>query len=391
MQCVICGEWRPVLLHLPWKIKGIPKGQPSGTTLTAAKGTAFASYGLEEAGTCPICQPCAELYVRGLNGLLRDEATHININQTAYVFWTRQPTPFSIYDFLAKPQPEQIKALIESVRHGRPATDINDDAFYCAALGAHGGRAVVRDWIDTTLSRVRENLARWFERQMVVGSWGELSHPFGILALAASSVRVLKDLGPTATDSLIRCALTASPLPPSLLFAALRRVQAEQAVTDARAALIKLAIRSGTGATEDKMTSLDFDNHEPAYLCGRLLAVLERAQILAVPSASQRWLPAVMRAPATTLPRLLSRARVAHLAKLQRDKPGAYYALSMDIDAIMGDARTLPKTLNTEQQAVFTLGYYHQRAHDRGRAKAAGQTGAAERELITEEENNIGG
>jgi CRISPR-associated protein Csd1 len=386
MQCLICGQRRPVLLHLPAKIKGIPKAQPSGTTLTAAKGSAFESYGMQEAATCPVCQPCAELYVRGLNELLRDEATHVNINQTSYVFWTRQPTVFSLRDFLTKPQPEQVKALIESVHRGRQAADVKDDTFYCAALGAHGGRALVRDWIDTTLTRVREMLAHYFEAQGIVGPWGEPPHSFAVSVLASSTVRILKDLSPTATDSLIRCALTGSPLPPSLLFAALRRVQVEQEVPPARAALIKLFIRSRDGATEDKMVSLDLDNHEPAYLCGRLLAVLERAQTLAVPGADQRWLPAVMRSPAAALPRLLARARVAHLAKLQRDKPGAYYALAETIDTIVGDTCAFPKILNTEQQAQFTLGYYHQRAFDRSRAKASAGDNAEDVQSETKEQ-----
>src|SRR5262249_46791484 len=153
---------------------------------------------------------------------------------SAYIFWTRQPSVFSFREYLDKPQSEQVRALIESVHRAKPTSRIDDDAFYCAALSAHGGRAVVRDWIDTTLARVKETLVRWFERQMVVGPWGEPPRAFGVVALAGTTVRTLNELTSGITDSLIHSALVGTTLPLSLLSAALRRIQADQTITHAR-------------------------------------------------------------------------------------------------------------------------------------------------------------
>ena len=46
MQCLVCGNRRPALARLRARIKGIPRGRPSGASLISAKAPAFGSYGL---------------------------------------------------------------------------------------------------------------------------------------------------------------------------------------------------------------------------------------------------------------------------------------------------------------------------------------------------------
>ena len=48
MQCLICGQRRPVLKRLQQKVKGLRGGQTSGTSLISANAEAFESYGLKE-------------------------------------------------------------------------------------------------------------------------------------------------------------------------------------------------------------------------------------------------------------------------------------------------------------------------------------------------------
>jgi len=380
MQCLICGENRPVLSRLQAKIKGIPCGQTSGTAIISANAEAFESYGLQASLVAPTCARCGESFTRAANELLRSDANHLVIGCSAFIFWTRDASEFSFRDFLTAPQPENVHALIESVRTGRRAADFKDSAFYAAALSASGGRVVVRDWIDTTIAQVRSSLARWFERQSIVGTSGEPPRPFGITALAGATVREPRDLGAPVPRALIRSALTGTPLPFDLLYEAVRRNRAEQGVTHARAALIKLVIRSKLGATmEDTMVSLNLEDQTPAYLCGRLLAVLEKAQKLAIPGIGAnativaRFFGAASSAPLSVLPRLLRGAQ-AHLAKLERDKRGAYLALQRTMEDIIAGIRAFPTTLTLEEQGLFSLGYYHQRAHDRAQAEEAKAT-----------------
>ena len=393
MQCLVCGEERPVLDRLLGKIKGVPGGQTSGTAIISANAEAFESYGLEASLIAPTCITCGERFTKAINDLLANERTRIVMGGTAFIFWTREETPFSIWDYLVQPKPEQVRELLASVRDGRLAPEVDETAFYATALSGSGGRVVVRDWIDTTVGEVRRHLARWFQHQRIVGPAGEEPQPLGIVALAAATVRDLsKDLAPTTPRALLRSALTGAPLPPDLLFQAVRRNRAERRVTRQRAALMKLVLVQHQTTEEDSMTQLAPDHSSPAYHCGRLLAVLERVQRLAIPQAKativDRFFGTASSAPASVFGRLLRGAQ-PHLAKLERDAPGAYRALQQRIEDILARVDGFPRTLTLEEQALFALGYYHQRAHDRALAREAAERrrggpasdGAAEQEL----------
>jgi CRISPR-associated protein Csd1 len=163
----------------------------------------------------------------------------------------------------------------------------------------------------------------------------------------------------------------------NLLAQAVRRNQASNDVTHPRAALIKLVLLSQTDPKEDTMVQLDPNNPSPAYHCGRALAVLENVQRLAIPgvgaSVVDRFYGAASSAPATVFGPLLKNTR-AHLDKLQRDRPGAYQALERRLEEILGQisgSHGFPKTLKLEDQGLFALGYYHQRAYDRAQALEA--------------------
>ena len=132
------------------------------------------------------------------------------------------------------------------------------------------------------------------------------------------------------------------------------------------------------------MAQLDPTNATPAYLCGRLLAVLEDIQRAAIPGAKativDRFFGTASSAPASVFGRLMRGAQ-PHLSKLERDNPNAYRALQRRMEEVTTGLDSFPRTLTLEEQGLFSLGYYHQRAHDRAEAKAASErkkAGAAE-------------
>ena len=380
MQCVVCGERRPVLRRLQTKVKGVPGGQTSGTAIISANAAAFESYGLEESLIAPTCAACGERFTLALNELLANPDRHMAIGGAVLVFWTREEHPFSLRSLLADPQPQEVAALIEAVRRGGPVPDVDETAFYAATLSASGGRTVVRDWIDTTVGQVKRHLGAWFRGQAVVGAYGEPPRPLGVFALAAATVREAKDLAPPTPRALWRTALSGVPLPMAVLYEAVRRNRAERDVTRPRAALIKLVLcsRQPAGAAgdpqakEDVMAQLDPHSTDPAYLCGRLLAVIEEAQRLALPGINatvvDRFFGAASSAPASVYGRLL-RGVQPHLSKLKRDRPAASRAIERRLEEILASLPTFPRVLTLEEQGLFALGYYHQRAFDRAQAR----------------------
>ena len=103
--------------------------------------------------------------------------------------------------------------------------------------------------------------------------------------------------------------------------------------------------------------------NRPAYLCGRLLAILEQAQLRASNSGINQTIVNRSYGAASTAPKsifsgLIRLATVAHLPKVGRDINEQMEEVMVELDESGG----FPKTLTLAQQAEFALGFYHQRA-----------------------------
>lgn len=402
-HCVVCGEHKPVLDRMPTKIKGIAGGQSSGTSIISANADAFESYGLEASRVAPTCRECAEASHRALTHLLADDSTRLRVGNTTFVFWTRDDVPFDVSNFLTKPDAPAVRALIESVRQGRHAALDDRSPFYASALSANKARVVVRDWFDTTVANAANNIARWFHLQRIVDPRDEdprgvEPRPLGLFALAASTVRdARRDLPVSTPRALFRAALNGMPVPMDIAYQAVRRCRADQGVTRPRAALVKLVLLSQEPhqPKEDYMVALDPDHPATAYHCGRLFAVLEAVQRAALPGVNttvvDRYYGAASSTPATVFGALIRGAQ-PHLAKLHRDRPGAHVNLQRRLEAVCAQIENWPQTLALKEQALFSLGYYHQRAHDRAetlsrRAARDGKTDQEDTNTDTGREN----
>lgn len=376
MQCLICGEQRITLRILNGKISGIPGGQASGLAMISANKDAFESYGLQQSQIAPVCEDCADRFTKSLNHLLGDRRTRMIFNNLAFTFWTREHVAdFDFFTAMDAPTSDSVNKLLASVYSGIRQPGVDEVAFYAVALSASGARAVVRDWIDTTVGNVKEALRRWFQRQQIVDAWGVQANPLGIYRLAAATVREMKDLPIQTAHTLLHSALYGTSLPNSLLQQALRRNAVEHTVTYPRAALIKLILTSQSIIEEDAMVQLQTERTEAAYHCGRLLSVLEQIQQAALgrgvnTTIVDRFYGTASTAPATVFGTLLGQAQ-PHLSKLRRsNRENVAYALQNRLEEVLLKLSSFPRTLTLQDQALFALGYYHQRAHDHAQATA---------------------
>lgn len=397
MTCLITGEETTVEKRLPFLVKGLMGGQPSGTALVSANSPPFMSYGLRNSLTSPISRDAAERFTKALNSLIADQRSRLYIGSTVYTFWTKEETGFNPLTYLNQPKPEEVEALLKSPFTGQEASSLSEakvTQFYALALTANNARAVVRDWLETTVPNVQAQLQTWFQHQHIVDPYGATPRPLGVYTLAASVYRdAAKEMQPTAPTALIRNALHGDRIPEDLLIKLVRRNRTEQDITYPRAVLLKL-IFSSDPTRKPMMANMEQLNPSPelegndlaAYSCGRLLAVLESIQRSAIGSVNasltDRYYGAASSTPAVAFPPLLRGAR-AHLSKLRKDKVGTYKALEERVEDITIDLPIFPKTLNLQQQGLFGLGYYHQRAHDRAAAKAASDAKKAEQATAT--------
>jgi CRISPR-associated protein Csd1 len=109
--------------------------------------------------------------------------------------------------------------------------------------------------------------------------------------------------------------------------------------------------------------SLDLENKNQGYLCGRLFAVLEKIQEDAQPGINatikDRYYGAASSTPITVFGRLLNLSN-HHLAKLGGGSKTHYEKMIQEIMTCVS-SNGLPAHLSLDDQSRFAIGYYHQR------------------------------
>ncbi len=370
-QCIVCGQHGPVLRRIPHKIKKVPNGQSAGNSIISANKDPFESYGFKNSLIAPTCPKCAERFSMGINNLLDDKGSHIRVGPSAYIFWTKEESGFSIGNYFQAPDPAEVSAMIHSAKTGEFGNlALNEADFFAASLSASGSRVVVRDYLETTILSIKQKLAKWFELQRIVNTNGSGSNPIALYPLAASLYRdANKDMSPHVLPAMVGSALHGNSLPKWLLALAVRRNAAERKVTRPRAAIIKMVLLSEIDGLEvNKMVQLENQSDNQGYQLGRLMAVLEAIQKQAQwgikSTITDRFYGSASTAPASVFGRLLAGSK-AHLAKIRKEKEGLYHIFEKTLEGVCGRITSFPSVLDLNDQGMFALGYYHQKADDR--------------------------
>jgi CRISPR-associated protein Csd1 len=376
-RCLITGEIAlPARLHPA--IKNVPQGQSSGTSIVSFNEEAFCSHGLEQGANAPVSRAAAEGYVTALNWMLaRGEGRRYRRgvalgNNAVTLFWTRKNAGFEevLFSFLETPDERRAMEMAESPLKGlEPSDELDPTDFYAVTLSGNNARLVVRDWLETTVGKIKQNVKRYFEDLRLAGDQ-DLPKPLWIL-LKAVDPPGRAELPPALGSQLMSAALRGSPFPRELIAFALRRLRVPPREEEPpsllrnRVSLIKATLcrlpRDGQPPLEVSV-SLDLNNTHPPYLLGRLFAVLERLQREALGEVNatlrDRYFSSAMAHPAVAFPRLL-RLSAHHAAKagtqgawLERLKGEIHDGLKADF---------YPTTLTLEDQGLFAVGYYHQR------------------------------
>ncbi len=384
--CVATGELAETL-DTTEKIKGVPGGLATGTNLISFDKDSFCSFGLEQAQNAALSVP-AELKIRSaLNRLIEiSREQKLVFNNTVHLHWTRKPLDYDPLDILANADEKAVASLLKSVHTGQTPAAFDDNAYYALSLSGNGARVMVRDWLESTVPEVRRHVAEWFEDLGIVSPDGVgVKRDFKFYALLFGMVRKeLDELPPQVSTQLLHAAMRGTPLPQSALAAALKRQQIEpkgedalrNAVIVARLALLKACLlRSSNSQTQNPQTKektmtecLNPESRDSAYLCGRLFAVFDRLQYLALGGVNagvvERYYASASTTPALVMGRLFRNAQF-HLAKAEGGVAGN---VSKDFEAIATALGSeFPATLDLEGQGRFALGYYHQKADYRRR------------------------
>jgi CRISPR-associated protein Csd1 len=396
--CFVCGRTERLVRLFP-QLKGIPGGQSSGSPLISFNKAAHEHYGLDHSSNAPACGPCAQRSHDALAVLLSDDRHARTVGSLRWVWWSLGGDELPIDSLLFEPDPGEVKAMLESAHSGRPGGHIDTGRFVAVALGGNSGRTVVRAWLEAALSDAQASLARWFGRQAIVDRDGSPPRPLPLWQLVAAAAPAAGKKEGSADPAaarrilprLVEAALLGQSVPPLVWQGAIGRIRATGDVSRSQAAVLKLGlVPVSDPAPEVTMTQLDPNRTEPAYHCGRLLAVMDQTQRAALGRLNStmidRYYGSASSSPATVMP-VLIRGVQPHLAKLRRTRPGAAIAYERRLTEILDSVDRLPPSLTLRQQGEFALGYYHQRAADIAAARVAKAAGVSEAEAPLAEED----
>jgi len=187
-----------------------------------------------------------------------------------------------------------------------------------------------------------------------------------------------KEAAPLLAGAVLRAILTNAPYPASLYYAILNRIRADmddkekgiKKINYVRAASIKAFLlrkyrhQPQHLFQEVLIMALNEQSTIPGYLLGRLFAVLEKVQQEALgdvnASIKDRYFTSACASPRSVFPTLL-RLSQHHIAKAEYG-----YASDRRIQDILNlldvEQNPIPARLTLDEQGVFVLGYYHQRA-----------------------------
>ena len=432
-RCLVTGEKGTIArLHGGISLFG---AQANATLISFQKFSGYDSYGKEQGLNAPISQPASDAIISGLNMLLeKDKNTNYRIGETTFVFWNtlqddellknyqeatftglpsdsdfdeeEEATSTSKKKVAKKKNPEQeTKVVIQALRSALGGKNANidrdhSDRFYILALAPNAKRVSVKLWMEGTISEIVGNTLAHLDDMNIVRFNGLLDEDTPPLRPV---YRIMKAIY-TATDStkwpkqvvqeLLESIIKGLPYAPALQMACLERIHHDHTskypVTELRAALLKAYINRKhrkNPQIKQLTMALDKSNSNPAYLAGRLFALLERIQEKAIPgikaNITDRYFRTASATPGIIFGRLLQLSAF-HLSKIKKERGGLGFYFDRQIQEVLellprGQA-SFDKFFTPDQQSIFAVGYYHQKAYRDQKAESA----AIEEEQETE-------
>lgn len=339
----------------------------------------YDSYGKEKAYNAPISHDAEFAYTTALTHLLRKESRNMfRIATRTYVFWASAISEVGMeaescfYTLMSLQEDEtdnpdkgiiQVEKVFKSIFSGERKAEAND-RFYILGLAPNSARLAVIYWKEISIREFAGNILQHFEDMEIV-DYRKEKRPYKGVYSMLSAVAIqgkIGDVQPNMPEAVIKSIFQNIPYPYSLYSACLRRIRAEQKLTQARVATIKAYLNRLSNNHHKLTVMLDKSNKNVGYVCGRLFATLEYLQKKSsgIDSIRQRYLNAASTTPAAVFGNLMNLS-VHHEEKLSEPSIIFFRKLKNEIiDMLSADG--FPTHLDIQNQGRFFVGYHHQMA-----------------------------
>lgn len=392
MMCPIEGErLRAARIHD--KIKGINGGNSVGAVLVNFNSSAFESYGKSQSMNSGISEKAMKKYTSSLNKLLADPMHHIYSDDMTVVFFAMKHDDKAECDLFngylnssngvtEDSTKADVKAVSENIYHkgqtgNAQALDKDVDNgvdFFVAGFTPNSSRICQKFMVRNKFGKIIDNVKQHQQDMAICGSNGEI--PLWRINKELVSPNSANAISPALQSDIFQAILNGTNYPYTLLETVVRRVCTDSdtdsnnkiKINEVRAGLIKAFINRKArinGDKEEITVALNPENKNPAYLCGRLFAVLEKIQLEAADVKLNRtikdaYFSSASSRPALIFPRLIDLSKF-HLSKLSEGR--AIY-FSKLIDEIMDNIEdNLPANLSLIDKGNFQVGYFHQNSY----------------------------
>ena len=395
--CLVSGNLAPVA-RLHHSIKGVWGAQSSGAALVSFNLDAFSSYGHVQGANAPVSDAAVFAYTSALNRFLEPDSGHrVQIGDTSTVFWAHAPSTAAaeLAESLAaayldpkidnetdnktsdstEASAEATKSIgiqLERIRKGEPLKEVEpeldaDVRFHILGLAPNAARLSVRFYFEGRFGVLTRNYQRFVEEMRIEPP---PLHPYPPLWRYLSELAVQgkrENVPPNLAGEWMRSILSGSRYPLTLLSSVLTRIRADGEVNALRIGILKAVLIRNF--KREAPVALDPDNTNKGYLLGRLFATYEQVQRAALGSKVNSTIKDKFYGSASAQPRkvfaMLESGSANHLSKLGKQSRGFKVNLEKQIGEIMDrmapDQDPFPASLSSEDQALFGLGYYHQR------------------------------
>jgi len=405
-QCLVTGEIAPIA-RLHASLKGIRNANPTGASLVGFNAPAYESYNRQQGQNSPVSEKAAFAYTTALNYLLSSANPNRKfiLGDTTVVYWAEggkneysaafaglfepkyiEESPTGVEQ--QKKAGERLGKVAEKVRHTQ-ALDVSrltegldgNTRFYVLGLAPNAARISVRFFLTDPFQKIIDRIMRHYRDLEIVKEFDNQSTYITVRHILAETVSKKardQDAVPLMAGAVFRSILTGAPYPAALYYAILNRIRADmddsqkniRKINYVRAAVVKAFLKRKyrnqpqNPIQEVFCMALNEQSTIPAYVLGRLFAVLEKVQQEAIgtvnASIKDRYFTSACASPASVFPVLL-RLSQHHISKAEYG-----YVSDRRIQDILGlldvEKNPIPQRLSLDEQGIFVLGYYHQRA-----------------------------
>ena len=409
MQCLVTGEISPIARLHP-SLKRVRGARAGGASLISFNERAYESYGRtkQQGLNSPVSERAVFAYSTVLNYMLSDANPNkkLFLGDATVVYWaeTENRRYESAFASMIEPEYEEmqrvdhagrrraeaaLKAVGEKVRRGQfldidaLLADLKEEnpQFYILGLSPNAARISVRFFITDPFEKVVQNIMAHYQDMAIVKEYDSQPDYITVRHILSETVSKKsrdKEATPLLAGSVFRALLANAPYPAALYAAIINRVRADMddkekhisKINYIRAATIKAFLirkyrHQPNHPLQEALTmSLNEQCTIPAYLLGRLFAVLEKVQQEAIgnvnASIKDRYFTSACATPASVFPILL-RLSQHHIAKAEYGY-ASEHLIQKIMDKLDVTQNPIPTRLSLDEQGVFILGYYHQRA-----------------------------